>query len=103
MERLTIKRNDGRWALVKRDGENPLDNIPVAVDKLASYEDAEEQGLLVRLPCKPREVVWAYYPKYKEIERIAYMTKSDILEDIEIFRAVICKTREEAEAALKEG
>ena len=67
--------------------------------KLADYEDAEEAGILVRLPCKPREVVWVYYPKYKEIERIAYMTRSEILEDIEL-GAVICKTREEAEAAL---
>ena len=73
-----------------------------ALQKLAMYEDLIEQGLLVRLPCKPREVVWVYYPKYKEIERIAYMTQSEILEDIEL-GAIICKTREEAEAALKGG
>ena len=76
------------------------DSFENAVDRLAAYEDAEEQGLLVRLPCKAREVVWVYYPKYKEVERIAYMTKADILEDIEL-GAIICKTREEAEAVLK--
>lgn len=30
-----------------------------AIDKLADYEDAEEQGLLVRLPCKIGDAVWA--------------------------------------------
>ncbi len=110
MERLTDRsndQNDRRLSCMNRcynagDCIN-CDSLENAVCRLAAYEDAEEAGLLVRLPCKPREVVWVYYPKYKEIERIAYMTKSEILEDIEIFRAVICKTREEAEAALKES
>lgn len=31
-----------------------------AADKLAAYEDAEEQGLLVRLPCKVGDTVWFY-------------------------------------------
>ena len=97
MERLTkYEPCEGGIPLVTVEDEQS------ALQRLADYEDAEEQGLLVRLPCKPREVVWVYYPKYKEIERIAYMTRSEILEDIEL-GAVICKTREEAEAALKEG
>lgn len=29
-----------------------------ALDKLATYEDLEEQGLLVRLPCKVGEKLW---------------------------------------------
>lgn len=29
-----------------------------AADKLAAYEDAEEQGLLVRLPCKAGDMVY---------------------------------------------
>lgn len=29
-----------------------------AIEKLADYEDAEEQGLLVRLPCKVGATVW---------------------------------------------
>lgn len=28
-------------------------------DKLCEYEDAEEQGLLVRLPCKVGDTVWS--------------------------------------------
>ena len=30
----------------------------MAIDKLAIYEDAEEQGLLLRLPCKVGDTVW---------------------------------------------
>ena len=29
-----------------------------AIEKLAEYEDLEEQGLLVRLPCKVGDIVW---------------------------------------------
>ena len=29
-----------------------------ACEKLAVYEDAEEQGLLIRLPCKVGDVLW---------------------------------------------
>lgn len=32
------------------------------VDKLAEYEDAEEQGLLLRLPCKVKDRVYVILP-----------------------------------------
>ena len=32
--------------------------ISEAIDKLADYEDAEEQGLLLRLPCKVGMSIW---------------------------------------------
>lgn len=69
MERLTERTADG--ILVKENhGENGLrtfyqryeektndkytncDGGYCAIEKLAAYEDAEEQGLLLRLPCK---------------------------------------------------
>ena len=34
-----------------------------AIEKLKAYEDAEEQGLLLRLPCKVGDIVW-YLDKY---------------------------------------
>ncbi len=59
MERLTFWEN-GRpcYKDMRRDplsGENAEVVVcggPIAT-KLATYEDAEEQGVLVRLPCKP--------------------------------------------------
>lgn len=44
MERLTVKRDDGRWALANNDGVSPLkqmEKIPIAVDCLAAYEDTD--------------------------------------------------------------
>lgn len=32
--------------------------VEKAIEKLADYEEAEEQGLLVRLPCKVGDTVW---------------------------------------------
>ena len=46
-----------------------------ALEKLADYEDLEEQGLLVRLPCKVGDAVWDNdfgYPKLYEIKAFSY-------------------------------
>ena len=75
MERLTERTTDG--ILVKENysenalrtfyqcfGEKPNDNYSnceegyCAMEKLASYEDAEDQGLLLRLPCKVGDTVY---------------------------------------------
>lgn len=75
MERLTERTTDG--ILVKENhGENGLrtfyqcfeekpndkytncDGGYCAIEKLAAYEDAEEQGLLICLPCKVGDTVY---------------------------------------------
>ena len=46
-----------------------------AIEKLATYEDLEEQGLLVRLPCKIGDTVWDNdfgYPESYEIKAFSY-------------------------------
>lgn len=46
-----------------------------AIEKLATYEDLEEQGLLVRLPCKVGDTVWdidAGYPELYKITAFSY-------------------------------
>lgn len=53
MQRLTLHRN--------RDGSvsQPTDlDWNKVLDKLINYEDAEEQGLLVRLPCRAGDRVY---------------------------------------------
>ena len=52
MKRLTRRFENGR-------AYRHRDVIPAeAIQKLAEYEDAEEQGLLVRLPCKVGDRVY---------------------------------------------
>ena len=73
MERLT-ERYD-----VTPDGESDVwvkqhDYISAA-RKLCDYEDLEEQGLLVRLPCKVGDMVWDNdfgYPESYEIKAFSY-------------------------------
>ena len=50
MSRLTPKERDEGWK-----NKVPLGD---ALDKLAHYEDLEEAGRLITLPCKPCERVW---------------------------------------------
>lgn len=62
MERLTERVND-RLIMMKQDSG---DNVPYywdegnfkVAEKLAAYEDLEEQGLLVRLPCKVGDTMY---------------------------------------------
>lgn len=62
MDRLTVKWTDGIY-----DTFDPVDvldndyskiNYKKIVAKLGEYEDLEEQGLLLRLPCKVGDEVW---------------------------------------------
>lgn len=67
--------------------------------ELKAYRDAEEQGLLVKLPCKCQEVVWTAEKGFKT-HKAFYASPSAMLDDIE-HGFGIGYTREEAEAALE--
>ena len=68
MERLTVKWTDKIY-----DTLDPVDilnneysktNYNKLLTKLGEYEDLEEQGLLLRLPCKVGDAVWdSHYGK----------------------------------------
>lgn len=60
MERLTKTYSDGtHWASDKLPcGERSFTYLELLIEKLGKYEDLEEQGLLLRLPCKKGDIVW---------------------------------------------
>lgn len=60
MKRLTTRTSmDGKAKLIVADGTLSDKLIEqIAIQRLAEYEDAEEQGLLVWLPCKPGSKVY---------------------------------------------
>lgn len=70
MERLTRRLNNNKIVAIKGDSCNYSANsfdcqlsegrkrLKTALEKLADYEDLEEQGLLVRLPCPIGTTVW---------------------------------------------
>lgn len=76
MERLTERYKDSiaNTVLIRECGDKLCKNIcddieydcskcglEKALEKLADYEDLEEQGLLVRLPCHIGTTVWDIY------------------------------------------
>lgn len=84
-------------------------------DKLAAYEDAEEQGLLVRLPCKVGDALY-YLNPFDEIENCKitmiqqkadgtwkFRVTTDFSHDVttDAIGKTVFFTRAEAEAALK--
>ena len=74
MERMTVKRDDGRWALANNDSARPMEQmekIPFAIALLAAYEDTgltpeeircllqtDTGGLYKKLPCREGDPVW---------------------------------------------
>ena len=88
MERLTeryVPNNEkkGIAGIKVFESENKIPLVKVlsgeylypAIEKLATYEDLEEQGLLVRLPCKVGDMVWDNdfgYPESYEIKAFSY-------------------------------
>lgn len=74
--------------------------------KLATYEDAEEQGLLVRLPCKVGDTVyriWKVDGRESVVSTHCFDTVAHIVEWLDKFGKTVFATREEAEAALAKG
>ena len=71
MDRLTHKYEDGQaWVslnLVSKMGENECVGLPIT--KLARYEDLEEQGLLLKLPCKVGDTVYLICSRYSECSK----------------------------------
>lgn len=95
MERLTERTADG--ILVKENhvenglrtfyqcfGEKPNDKYTncdggyCAIEKLAAYEDDEEQGLLLRLPCKVGDTLYCITPYVKEPIITAHVLQMNI-------------------------
>ena len=121
MERLTERTAVG--ILVKEDygkevlktlcscyGEKPNPHYTnceegyCAMEKLTDYEDAEEQGRLIKLPCKDvYSIVDANNPKYALVMRRP--VREIAIYEVEIIDKENCKyvsTEEKAEAKLKE-
>lgn len=62
-------------------GRADCDDIRNALYKLAEYEDLEEQGLLLRLPCKVGDTVWMLHQTIKDKFEHSYsITKMTVVE-----------------------
>lgn len=58
MERLTKRNSDGTVGISELRYYN-YNNFQKMAQKLTEYEDLEEQGLLLRLPCKVGDIVYS--------------------------------------------
>ena len=68
MERLTERKRNFNGTAMSKKSMIDREGYPVVSDyaskvltKLAAYEDAEEQGLLLRLPCKVGDTVYVIH------------------------------------------
>lgn len=79
MKRLTKRfiENNVRYVCIDVCREKCIENNSFCIKcepfsnvlcKLSDYEDAEEKGLLFKMPCKPGDVVWILISSTKEIK-----------------------------------
>lgn len=129
MDRLTRNFFDDMQGIERYAAESPNieincggDDYQEIIDKLAEYENAEEDGLLVRLPCKVGDRIWHLEKMINSGEWRLY-GKETIVTDIYLnakrpplfkvtnlygtlklsdFGKTVFLTKEAAEAALKE-
>jgi hypothetical protein len=127
MERLTFrtelgvsidKEEDCPTCSICWDCDNPPRKclyINDALEKLADYEDLEEQGRLLKLPCKMGDTLYKLVPnlyrKYVEIKiaqfvinknGIYFITNKGVSWSVDKIGKNIFLTKSEAEAKLKE-
>ena len=111
MERLTYRTTKGEAI-----GNSSIADIGDILEKLAEYEDLEEQGLLLRLPCKVGTTVynttwWDDVQEkvkvdgktfYRTVHKHKVSKSTFSLLDIYDFGKTVFLTKEEAEQKLKE-
>ena len=119
MERLTKTYSDGTHAAADNlpCGENSYEYKGLLLEALGKYEDADEQGLLLRLPIPIGTTVYKFEPLAKGTKRYieTTVTRYEIFGDsiwftfanglgrnVEDFGEYVFLTQEEAEQKLKE-
>lgn len=105
MERLTEKTENGYVLKIPKDKNISDLEIKFNVyDKLGAYEDAEEQGLLLRLPCKVGDTVYVFrrIDDILTVGKHTFKTLTNLVAMMENgdFGREVFLTREEAEKAL---
>lgn len=122
MERLTNRYDDGeafcdKFSVIEDVGVYETILKGELIDKLADYEDAEEQGLLLRLPCKVGTYIYIVNRYWIDEGHICGLAECDdvdcacfkVYEDPDTYTMVSFNefgqtwflTEEEAEQALK--
>lgn len=109
MERLTKQSESGMTWFIDHENngialepcEMDSHNNRLAIERLADYENAEEQGLLLKLPCKVGDTVYLIKSDGKVVPRTADMQFLGVLWDD--YGKEWFLTKEEAEAKLKES
>ena len=110
MKRLTYRTTKGEAM-----GDSSVADIGDVLGKLAEYEDLEEQGLLLRLPCKVGDTLYRLVPnlyrEYVEIKiaqfvinknGIYFITNKGVSWSVDKIGKTVFLTQDEAEQKLKE-
>ena len=96
IEKVEYIRENGRWESEEYKGK--------AIDKLAEYEDLDEQGKLLKLPCKIGGTVYVIMNQRDNFSDALYKIATaaffryDMIKDV---GKTVFLTREEAEEALE--
>ena len=108
MGRLTYRYENGIAHLIETELKDACEYCYDAAQKLAHYEDLEEQGRLIELPCKVGDTVYVIDYEYEEMYEPSSKYPIILEHEFELYMITelgtwVFLTKEEAEARLKEG
>lgn len=103
MERLTKTYSDGSFGVADNIpcGENSYTFKDLFVKKLGEYEDLEEHGRLLKLPCKDGDIIYSVVQDGLTIVELRFSLGFYARRGNDIGKTVFL-TKSEAEAKLKE-
>lgn len=114
MERLTFDGNFCDIAMCQETPggsfcENGYCSQRKVWERLKQYEDMEEQGLLIRLPCKMGDKLWIIVTKRPRVHspefsfvKASKLTWNNLQQVLKGLKKTVFTSREEAEKALEE-
>ena len=106
MERLTGKDSYCSFTYCDNEGKCKIENVcydKKLYDKLKEYEDLEEQGRLIKLPCKVGDTIYITSSRYRHGRIESWINTGKFrISDMEELGKHIFLTKEEAEKALAE-
>lgn len=105
MERLTNIGLNGEIWITDNDETRRFGRKETAYKKLAEYEDSEEQGLLLKLPCKVGAIVYKIINQRDNYDDTVYQIISATIFELSMIDKIgktVFLTQAEAEQKLKE-
>jgi hypothetical protein len=104
---VKLQFDKGRWSVGHSPDDREITITGDMVNRLAAYEDAEESGMLMRLPCPMGSTIYMIVTRHTKgrdpfsFVKITEMMESNVFRVCRDIGKTVFLTKEEAQAAME--